>query len=230
MPLVARAAQRLLPQTWQGPGREAAWRRARARRVAAGLVAATAAVSTVAAVRPADEPTRAVVVAAHDVAAGTRLTAGDLRTVRWPVSVQTPTSATVNGLVGRSVITPLRSGEPVTATRLRGTRTLPQTAAGEVVVSVPLADPTLTSTVRVGDTVDAWSAQTGARIGSRLRVVATVTPSTPTAGRLAASAAADGPAAVLLAVPPAVASRFAQAQAGAQSPGSAVLLGFTPVT
>ena len=97
-------------------------------------------------------------------------------------------------------------------------------------MSVPLVDPTLTSTVRVGDTVDAWSAQNGSRIGSRLRVVATVAPGAPAAGRLSATTTGDGPAALLLAVSPSVAGRLAQAQAGAQSPGSAILLGFTPVT
>ncbi|MDF8263605.1 SAF domain-containing protein [Luteipulveratus flavus] len=225
----------LLPAGWRGHSREAAWRRSRARRVGAGVLAATAAVGVVGAVRPPAEPTHAVVVAARDVPAGARLTSADLRTVRWPSSARMPAAVPARELVGQALVTPVRAGEPVTATRLRSVATLPRLADGQVVVSVSQSDPTLARTVRVGDAVDAWAAEGGQQIGLRLKVVGVVGAGARSgesvgSGWGAGRADDDQPPALLLAVRRDVAGRLARAQAGSQSPGTAVLLAISPVT
>ncbi|WP_169787662.1 SAF domain-containing protein [Luteipulveratus mongoliensis] len=221
--------ERLLPDTWQGDSRESAWRRARGRRAASGLLVAVASVGVIGAVRPADEPTKAVVVAAHAIPAGQRLVAADLETTRWPLRASLPAGPPLARLVGQTVVTPLSPGEPVTSTRLRSAHTLPPVAADQVVVSVPISDQSLISTVRVGDRVDAWAAASGRQVGRDLRVVGTVAAVQADGGRLSAAQAAQPPG-VLLAVDRSVAGALAMAQAGSQSPGTAVLLALRPTT
>lgn len=221
--------EHLLPESWQGVGREALWRRSRARRVIAGLVLAGASMTAVGAVRPAAQPTEPVVVAARDVPAGQQLQPADLKTVPWPTSARVPATTGRAGLIGQTVVTPLRAGEPVTTTRLRSADRLPAVAADEVVVSIPVADTSLARLLRVGDRVEAWASSSGTPIGSRLRVVATITPPAETTGSLSGtSARGSEPPAVLVAVRRDVASALARAQAGSQNPATAVLLAVTP--
>jgi pilus assembly protein CpaB len=129
------------------------------RRIAAGLLATAA---LVLALRPppdgapaADPETRAVVVAARDLAPGTLLTTADLTVARYPPDlVAESTAGEPADLLGRVLAAPLRNREPVTDVRLVGaglTATLP---AGEVAAPVRLADLAVASLVRAGDRVD----------------------------------------------------------------------------
>lgn len=215
----------LLPTRWRGTSREATWRRARARRISAGGAVALAVMTGIATTRPAPEPQHAVMVAAHQIPAGQRLAAGDLRTVQWPRTVHLP-AISADQLVGRVVVTPVAAGEPLTATRLRSARQLPPTRAGEVVVSIPAADPTLPALLRVGDRVDAWAGESGVPIGTGLQVVGTVVPEMT--GGLSLHGGSSSPPAVLVAVPRTVAAALARAQAGSAAPGTAVLLAISP--
>lgn len=99
--------------------------------------------------------TRPIVVAAHDLSAGQRLTAADLRSVTWPASVPLPDPLTTARALGAVVDAPMRAGEPVTAARVRDARTW---AAGgtRVVLSVPV-EPTLAAVLARGDRVDVYA-------------------------------------------------------------------------
>ncbi len=59
-----------------------------------------------------------VVVAAHDLEVGTVLRAQDLTTTDWPGSLAKGMNAKPEPLVGRGVVAPIYSGEPVLETRL----------------------------------------------------------------------------------------------------------------
>lgn len=99
--------------------------------------------------------TTPVVVAAHDLDAGHQVTGADVHTVRWPAgsgfAVLMPTA-----VVGQVLDGPVRAGEPVTISRLRGSRHWPG-QGDRVVLSVPL-DPALAQVVATGDRVDVYSA------------------------------------------------------------------------
>lgn len=136
--------------------------------VAAGLHAATAA-------PPAEAP---VLVAARDLASGTRLTAKDVRTVGFaPGSAP---SGTVPDPVGRTLAAPLRAGEPVTDVRLLGPA-LTDGYPGLVAVPVRLPDAGMASLLRVGDRIDLVAADpqrpTAAVVATDLPVLAL--PDTP---------------------------------------------------
>jgi pilus assembly protein CpaB len=150
-----------------------AWRRrpavARLRRrrpgvrrlLAAGLAAAAASVA-LRMVAPEPPHGVVVVVAAHDLAAGRQLTAGDLRRSVWA-------PGTAPGLVvtdparalGRSLAGPLTAGSPITAAGLLGPGLLAGQEPGRLAVVVPLTQPGLVGLVEAGDHVDVVSAATG---------------------------------------------------------------------
>lgn len=101
-------------------------------------------------------PSTGVVVAARDLAAGTVLTAADLRTVSMPVAIR-PAGVTGRpaGLVGRLAAGPVRRGEALTDARVVGPGlTTGLTADEKAAVPVRLADPESAALVRAGDRVD----------------------------------------------------------------------------
>src|SRR3954452_19155694 len=88
------------------------------RRVLAAALAAVAVAAGVQAARPQPPTRAAVLVAAHDLPAGTLLTAHDVRRAAYaPGSVP---SGLADAPVGRTLAAPLRAGEPVTDVRLVG--------------------------------------------------------------------------------------------------------------
>ena len=113
--------------------------------VATGLHAATAPL-------PAQVP---VLVAAHDLPAGTVLGDDDVRRVGFaPGSVP---DGGIDDPAGRTLAAPLRSGEPVTDVRLVGPA-LTDGYPGLVAVPVRLPDAGMAGLLRVGDEIDLLSA------------------------------------------------------------------------
>ncbi|WP_446666975.1 SAF domain-containing protein [Flexivirga sp. B27] len=209
--------QRLLPDSWQGDSREARWRRSRGRRVLTGLLAAVAVLAVAGAVRPADPPTHAVTVAAHDMAAGARLSPSDLRQVRWAAEDRVPGALAAAAASGKILTTPIVAGEPITSARVRGARSWPSVPKKAVVIGVTSSDRALVRVLQPGDRVDLIDTGKARTIASSVRVVSvqhpteqsdTGTPSLPSAS----ASSSNGPG-VLVAVPPAEAAAVGAAAA-----------------
>lgn len=96
-----------------------------------------------------------MVVAAHDVLAGTTLRADDLTLVRLPTAtVPAHVAGSADEVVGETVAAPMRAGEPVTDLRIVHDVLLQGYGPGTVLSSVRIADPASVTGVRVGDAVD----------------------------------------------------------------------------
>lgn len=200
-----------LVEAVRGPG----WRRvALARRIGAGLLATTALVLAVAP-REAGVP---VVVAAHDVAPGTRLAAADVVVQRWPAGLvpagvlDDPAQADGRMLAGAA-----RAGEVLTDVRLVGAELSAQLERGDggdggdgntvrhAAVPVRLADAEVAGLLVPGSRVDVVtpSADGDPLLLAEAAAVLTVLPAAEgagTRGRL-----------VLVAMPQEVATRVAAA-------------------
>jgi Flp pilus assembly protein CpaB len=137
------------------------------RRLIAALLAAAAVVSVVHQLRPPPPAVVPVLTAAHDLPAGTTLTAADLRTVDYAAG--TAPSGLLTDAAGRVLAAPLRSGEPVTDVRLVG-RDLAAAYPGSVAMPVRLPDPAMARLLRVGDRIDLVAADPR---GGPARVTAT---------------------------------------------------------
>ncbi|MBS9373547.1 SAF domain-containing protein [Rhodococcus sp. B50] len=127
----------------------------RARRIAAGLLAALA---VILAVRGDPDSDRVgVVVAARDLAPGHTLTADDVAHVdRERSALVAGTLREVDGAVGHILAGPVPAGEPLVDTRLLGPR-LAVAATGFAdarVVPIRLADAGVSELLREGDRVD----------------------------------------------------------------------------
>lgn len=170
-----RAGQRLLPDSWQGGSIAATTRRHRARRILAAMLVAVAALAIVQRLTAA-RATQVVVVAAHDLPAGQRLSASDLRSVTWPSGAALPGRLSAAEAVGAIVDAPMRAGEPVTTARVRDARSWVGSGA-RVVLSVPV-EPSLASVLDRGDQVDVYAA--GRRIASGATVLQTPSGGTST--------------------------------------------------
>jgi Flp pilus assembly protein CpaB len=100
-----------------------------------------------------------VVVAAHDLAAGTVLRPSDVELADWPPG-QIPSRAlrTVHQVVGVAVAAAMDRGEPVTAARMRGPGITAGLAPGLVAATVTIANSNTLTFVRPGDRVDLLAA------------------------------------------------------------------------
>ena len=97
---------------------------------------------------------RLVVVAVHDLPAGHRIGAGDVRRQRWPAAL-VPPGALSSLDAGEVVAAPVMAGEPVVRGRLGRARAGPVAAAlsaGRRAVTIPAGDTP--PPVAVGDEVD----------------------------------------------------------------------------
>lgn len=121
------------------------------RRSLAAMCAAVAVLAGLQAVRPGAPDTVSVTVAAHDLESGTRLSADDVTTARWPVG--TAPHGLEPRAVGRTLAAPIRRGEPVTDVRLVAPA-LTTGYPGRVAVPVRIADADMVGLLRVGDHVD----------------------------------------------------------------------------
>lgn len=123
--------------------------------IAAGCVGAAVAI-VVMQVRPPDPVTTPVVVAAHDLSAGTILTEADLGVRHDP---DPPAHRPViEELVGSRMAVGLPAGLPLATTMLVGPGLADGAPPGTVVVPVRLADPAVMHLARPGDLVDLYLA------------------------------------------------------------------------
>uniref|UniRef100_UPI003137A5FE SAF domain-containing protein n=1 Tax=Nocardioides psychrotolerans TaxID=1005945 RepID=UPI003137A5FE len=123
----------------------------RRRRLLASALTAVAVAAGLHAVAAPPEPTTGVVVAAHDLAAGTVLAPGDLTSVDLPPGAVP--SEVVDDPLGRVLAGPVRAGEPLTDVRLVG----PTLVAGRsdlVAAPVRLPDAAMADLLQVGDLID----------------------------------------------------------------------------
>ncbi len=179
----------------------------RRRLVASGLVAGAVAVA-LPTLAPPSPPVTAVLTAAHDLAAGSVLSAEDLVTRALPEDVVPDGTLLRQTAVGRFLAGAVRSGETLTDVRLVGASLL--TDAGEDLVAVPvrLADPATAQLLHAGDRVDVLAASTDPDAPPVATVVAA---SVLVLAVPARTADLDG-ALVLVAAPAQTASRLAAAE------------------
>jgi len=107
---------------------------------------------TIRSAAPAPPATVAVLVAARDLPAGRTLTSDDVRPGHWPAD-QAPRGR-LTAAAGRTLASPIRTGELVTDARVIGPGLLTGQAAGTVAMPVRLGDPAAGALVRAGDRVD----------------------------------------------------------------------------
>jgi Flp pilus assembly protein CpaB len=124
------------------------------RRLLAGLLTAVAVASGLAAVRPPSPGTVAMTVAAHDLAAGTRVSAADLTTTSVPPGAR-PDGAVADP-AGAVLAAPLRRGEPITDARLVGPA-LTSGQPGLVALPVRLPDAAMAGLLESGDRIDLYA-------------------------------------------------------------------------
>lgn len=123
----------------------------RHRRPVAAALMFVAVLSATTMIRPDSGAT--VVVAAHDLEAGAKVSSADLDTMRWPGEPPDGFATSGDAVVGEIVATPILAGEPMTDSRIRGQAFLAGYAPDAVVTTIRIADPTSLTGVRVGDTV-----------------------------------------------------------------------------
>jgi Flp pilus assembly protein CpaB len=155
-----------------------------------------------------------VVVAAHDLPGGAPLTAGDLVRTALPVEAVPGGAASDPGpLLGRTLASPVRQGEPVTDVRVVGEGLLSGYPL-RVAAPVRIGDSGAARLLRVGDRVDVVATDPGsgrARVLTRLAPVVAL-PRERSAGGPMESGLAGG-ALMVVAVPPETAVKLAGAAA-----------------
>jgi len=122
-----------------------------------GLAALCVATATLLGLRLVTAPpprTTAVWTAAHDVPSGTVLRAADFHRTGYAVgSVPSGSVRDLTAVVGRTLVTPLGRGEPVSERKLLGPGPL-RGYPGREAVAVRIPDAALVSLLRPGDRVD----------------------------------------------------------------------------
>jgi Flp pilus assembly protein CpaB len=159
-----------------------AWRAAlwRARFVVVALCLGVAAASTLDALRPAPPVTVPVVVASHDVDAGTPLTAADVEVRRLPSDLAPDRSfRRTSDVVGSPTAVPIGAGLPVAPGLLVGDDV--HGPPGTVVTAVRFADPAVAGLLRPGMRVDVVAATPEGTVDGTVAVRALVLP-LPAAG------------------------------------------------
>jgi Flp pilus assembly protein CpaB len=159
------------------------------RRLLAAACAALAVLAALSAMREAP-PTRSILVARHDLASGTVVTAADIRTAAVPRSAAPDHTLSRHRAIGRRVAGPMRAGEPLTDVRLIGPGSLDGYGPDAVFTTIRV-DGADVSALRTGDRVDvvavAPGGETAAEIIARGVDVVTV-PGHPDADRVDAVA------------------------------------------
>ncbi len=169
-----------------------------ARRRPLAAVCAGLAVAAALQAHAAPPPPRSrVLVAAHDLPAGTRLSADDLAVRAFaPGSVPTGMLRRADAL-GRTTVGPVRAGEPLTDARVL-TRSLLAGYPGAVATPVRIGDPGVTRLLRVGDRINVLAADPQ---GGGARVLATDAPVLALPRRASAGTDLVSGALVVVAVP-----------------------------
>ena len=123
----------------------------RRRRLIAAALAAAAVLGALRTLAPPPAETVDVLVAARDLASGTRLADGDLVARPYPVDLAPSGAATT--AVGRVLAAPMARGEVLTDVRVVGPG-LALAQPGETILPVRLPDPGMAALLRPGDEID----------------------------------------------------------------------------
>ncbi len=177
---VARARRGL--RLGAGPRRELRLGLARHRRPLFVLVLLAATWLTIRSAAPSPEPVVEVAVAAHDLPAGAVLSAADLRTAAWPVSIAPSARVAGAHATGQTLATPVPAGEAITVSRLLGPGLLARQPAGSVAVTVRVADPASLVPIQAGDRIDVLAA--GAQSSENPAATPVPQPASGSAARL----------------------------------------------
>ena len=127
----------------------------RRRRLLAALLTGVAVLAGLRSVSAPPEPTVPVLVASHDLAAGTTVSADDLATVEFRPGSEP--DGVVRDPEGEVVASAVRRGEPLTDARLLGP-SLADGHPGMVATPVRVPDAAVVSLLRAGDLVDVLAA------------------------------------------------------------------------
>jgi Flp pilus assembly protein CpaB len=182
----------------------------RHRRVVAAVLAGVAVLVGVRAIAPPPPPSAIAVVATRDLAAGVRLTTGDLRTVRVARSLMPTAGAlTESSSIGRVLAAPIRAGEVITDRSVIGRSLIAGYPSGTVATAIRLPDADIVGLLATGDRIDVYSAvaevgQPASLVAAGVAVIAAPEP---------VDGARQAGAVVLLAVTPDQAARLAGAAA-----------------
>ncbi|MDX6284839.1 MAG: hypothetical protein QOG53_324 [Frankiales bacterium] len=169
-----------LPEPLRSFIRAAGWHR---RLLAAGCAAAAVAFG-LSAIAPTPPPVIRLLVAAHDLPAGSTLGASDLRVAGFAPSL-VPAGALRAGSAtsGFVLATAMRRGEPLTDVRVVGPALIDALgASGLVATPVRIADPGVARLLQPGNVVDVLASSdrdpgaTAPVVASRVRVVAVPVP------------------------------------------------------
>ena len=160
---------------------------------------------------------QSVTVAARDLPAGHRMVAGDLKVANWPNGVALPNAVAEHAARGSITTASIAAGEPLTASRLRTGRNWPGVRSGDVVVSVPVSDPSIAALVGAGDRIDVLGPESA--LGSNLPVVMITA---------AAHSGEGGPSAVWVSASDAVAARVAAATSASRTAGTQLSIVIRP--
>lgn len=156
------------PRSWarMPRSRRAAYRIRVWRRVAAATLVGVALWVTTERLRPTPPtPSRLVVLAAHDLSAGTTLSETDLTLGELGVG-----SARIEGLdsvskaVGRVLSSPVSAGEVLSRSRFQGREALTGMPSGHLAVAIPVANPPIVAALSTGDRVTLVGTGDGATI------------------------------------------------------------------
>jgi Flp pilus assembly protein CpaB len=181
------------------------------RRPLAAIAAALAVLTGVSAARPPAPRTEQVLVAAHDLSAGTTLAADDLLPVErlpdeLPAGALQGAATTV---AGQTLTGAMRAGEPLTDWRLVESLPADAVPAGQVLTSVRLADPAALVLLEAGRRIDLVAADPTGEVAATVVASDALVVAVPQADE-AAVGVADGPV-VVLAVSAATAVELADA-------------------
>jgi Flp pilus assembly protein CpaB len=190
------------------------------RRLIAALLAGAAVLSALSALRQPAAATVGIWSAAHDLAGGAALSAGDLTVERLPLTdVPAGALAAARPIVGRMLAAPVRRGEPLTDVRLLSTSLLESLGTSDLVAAgVRVTDgPATSALVQPGDRVDVIAAGdpqnagtvTTSTVARGLRVLAVP-------GRTPDTSSGDSGGLLVVAASPEQADALAQAATGAR--------------
>jgi pilus assembly protein CpaB len=190
------------------------------RRLIAALLVGAAVLSALSTLRQPTAATVGVWSAAHDLAGGAALSAGDVTVERLPVpDVPAGALAAARPIVGRMLAAPVRRGEPLTDVRLLSTSLLESLGtSGLVAAGVRVTDgPATSALVQPGDRVDVIAAGdpqsagtvTTSTVARGLRVLAVP-------GRTPDASSGDAGGLLVVAASPEQADALAQAATGAR--------------
>jgi Flp pilus assembly protein CpaB len=200
-----------LASLWRDLRRAASWHR---RLLAAGLAAAAVAAGLTT-LAPPPPRTVEVLVAAHDLAGGGQLGAGDVRLAAFlPPTVPSGALRRTGAAVGRVLAAPLRAGQPLTDLALVGDSLVAGYGRGVVGAPVRIADAGAVSLLHVGDTVDVLAAAPDG--GQAATVVAAAAPVVAVPAVDADGGPLGSGALLVLAVSPQVAAELATAAVSSQ--------------